>query len=102
MLLGTSQICDVMAIVLMVWFINLYNFMDGIDGIAVSETIRIAGGALTLSAIYDDSVNLLSTVLTAATIGFLFWNWPPAKIFMGDVGSAFLGFVLIRLSCLCG
>ena len=56
----------IFAILYIVWLINLYNFMDGIDSIAVSETIRIAGGALTLSAIYDDSVNLLSTVLTAA------------------------------------
>jgi len=82
-------------LLLIVWLLNLYNFMDGIDGIAASEAVAVAGGAavlLLLEREYAAAVPLLLLVMAAG--GFLLWNWPPAKIFMGDVGSAFLGFVL--------
>jgi len=90
---------DVLAIVFMVWFTNAFNFMDGIDGIAASEAICIAGGALIILSLGDGgAASSLLAVLAASSLGFLAWNWPPAKIFLGDVGSAFLGFVLIAIA----
>lgn len=78
-----------------VWLLNLYNFMDGIDGIAGVEAITVAGGAALLLWLAGDAgLAPLLVLLAAAVVGFLIWNWPPAKIFMGDVGSAYLGFVL--------
>ena len=84
-----------------VWLLNLYNFMDGIDGIAGSEAIFVAGGASLIGFVLlpdadtvQRSLMMLQFVLIAASLGFLFWNWPPASIFLGDVGSGFLGFVL--------
>ncbi len=76
-----------------VWLVNLYNFMDGIDGIAGVEAVTVAGAAAGLLW-YEGAadVAMLAAVLAAANLGFLIWNWPPAKIFMGDVGSGFLGF----------
>ncbi|OFX22979.1 MAG: hypothetical protein A2041_00400 [Bacteroidetes bacterium GWA2_31_9b] len=73
------------------WFINLYNFLDGIDGYASIEAIFIA------LAIFLFTDNIESLLLIFSVIGFLFWNWPKAKIFMGDVGSTMLGFILIVL-----
>lgn len=78
------------------WFLNLYNFMDGIDGITGVETIAVATGVAFLShlaALHPDFVPL-SLTLAAAAAGFLVWNWQPAKIFLGDVGSVPLGFLL--------
>jgi Fuc2NAc and GlcNAc transferase len=85
-----------LAIVFLVWFLNLYNFMDGIDGIASVEAISIAAVAAFLLELRgaDASAILLLLSLIAAVGGFLIWNWPPARIFMGDVGSGFLGFAL--------
>ncbi len=76
-----------------VGMVNIYNFMDGIDGIAGLEAVT-GGGAASGLLFYDDSPNfaVLAAVLVMANLGFLIWNWPPAKIFMGDVGSGFLGF----------
>ncbi len=80
---------------LFVWFINLFNFMDGIDGIAAMETLFICAGVFLLT-VHDqnsgfDQFNLL---LMAATCGFLLLNLAPARLFMGDVGSNYLGFLL--------
>lgn len=84
-----------LALLLIVWLLNLYNFMDGIDGIAGVETVTVAGGAAVLAMLAGDGAAALPLLLlAAAAAGFLLWNWPPAKIFMGDVGSAFIGFVL--------
>ncbi|MHC1704349.1 MAG: glycosyltransferase family 4 protein [Tenuifilaceae bacterium] len=80
-----------LAVIGMVWFINLYNFMDGINGFASIEAITIG---LVLFFFTFDYLNL---VLVVAVLGFFFWNWPKAKIFMGDVGSTQLGFILITL-----
>jgi len=77
------------AIVGMVWFINLYNFMDGVDGFASLEAIIICLVLFTLSG------NIINLLLLSCVAGFLFWNWPKAKIFMGDVGSTQLGFILV-------
>lgn len=94
-----GAIGDVLTVAFLVWFINAFNFMDGIDGIAATEAICIAGGALMLTSIDGGaSVPILLATLTMACLGFLVWNWPPARIFMGDVGSAFLGFALAAIA----
>jgi Fuc2NAc and GlcNAc transferase len=90
---------DALAVVFIVWMINLFNFMDGIDGIAAVEVIFVAAGGWWLAALPEGSfVGSLLALLIASTAGFLAWNWPPAKIFMGDAGSGFVGFVLGTLA----
>jgi Fuc2NAc and GlcNAc transferase len=83
-----------LAVVGIVWLVNLYNFMDGIDGIAGGEATVVAllGGALAWYA-GAPAVAVCAALVAAAAAGFLAWNWPPAKIFMGDVGSGLLGFL---------
>lgn len=84
---------NIVAVVGIVWMINLYNFMDGIDGLAGSEAVIVFGIAgLLLSVAGLAGLSLVCTMFAGASLGFLFWNWPPAKIFMGDVGSGFLGY----------
>jgi Fuc2NAc and GlcNAc transferase len=87
-----------LVILALVWHINLYNFMDGIDGIAGSQAVfvALAGGWLSSCAGHGWPPALLA--LAAASGGFLIWNWPRAKVFMGDVGSGFLGFALATLA----
>lgn len=96
----------------LVWLVNLYNFMDGIDGIAAIETITVLGGfgILMLSnppeqmLATPESVSqmyLLILFLIFAVLGFLFWNWPPARVFMGDSGSGSLGFFVGAVTFLC-
>ena len=81
------------------WGINLFNFMDGIDGIAASQSAFMAGaGALLAAGGATSGWSDLAVVTAGASVGFLLWNWPPAKIFMGDVGSGFLGFWLVILA----
>lgn len=93
--LGSSWFLNGLAVLALVWLLNLYNFMDGIDGIAVSEMLFVTlVAALVLNHSGDNAVALLSLTLFASGAGFLLWNWPPAKIFMGDVGSGFIGFCL--------
>ena len=78
------------------WFINLYNFMDGIDGITGAETLSICLGVIivvTISGMAGDLV-LPAGLIAMASLGFLVLNWHPAKIFLGDVGSIPLGFVI--------
>lgn len=82
------------------WLINLFNFMDGIDGIAGSEALFIALSAGFLVWLAGSTeLALIFYGLAASVLGFLIWNWPPARIFMGDVGSGFLGIVLGVLCC---
>ncbi|MFT3780866.1 MAG: hypothetical protein QM790_02550 [Nibricoccus sp.] len=73
---------------------NVYNFMDGIDGIAGVQGV-VGGGAWCVAGVYlgQYSVGALGALVAGSCAGFLAYNWSPAKIFMGDVGSAFLGFV---------
>ncbi len=82
--------------VLWVWFLNLFNFMDGIDGLAAVETTSVALGAAVVLALAGASSDhiLFHLLVAAAAIGFVHWNWHPARIFLGDVGSIPLGFVL--------
>ena len=79
-----------------IWFINLYNFMDGIDGMTGVETVSICIGLtlLTLTGILADDIIPPLAIIGAAALAFLYWNWSPAKIFLGDVGSIPLGFLL--------
>jgi len=89
------------ALVYLVWLLNLYNFMDGIDGIAGVEvvTVSISGLVIYMLSPIENSVWITPVLLLAAsTVGFLIWNFPKAKIFMGDVGSSFLGITLGILS----
>jgi Fuc2NAc and GlcNAc transferase len=84
-----------------VWAINLYNFMDGIDGLAAGEAVSVGaiGGALLLLA-GDAALAIVALIVAAAAAGFLGWNWAPARIFMGDVGSGFLGYTFGTLALL--
>jgi len=82
-----------LALVALVWMINLYNFMDGIDGLAGAQAVMAAGAAgILLFAGGHSGAAGVAWVITAASAGFLVWNWEPAKIFMGDVGSGLLGY----------
>ncbi len=90
---------DVLAAVYLIWMLNLYNFMDGIDGIASIEAICVClCGAFLYYYLGYSTAAILPILLAASIIGFLCWNFPPAKIFMGDAGSGFLGFILAGLS----
>lgn len=89
-----SILLNVLAIFALVWLLNLYNFMDGIDGIAATELIAVNLVSLLIVINSDAVLTLLSASFAAAAGGFLLWNWAPAKIFMGDVGSSFIGFTL--------
>lgn len=73
-----------------VWMINLYNFMDGIDGLAAGEAVLVASAGAFLTK--GSPVSFALFALAASVLGFLIWNWSPAKVFMGDAGSGFLGF----------
>lgn len=85
----------VLAAVALVWVLNLYNFMDGIDGIAGIEAITVCvGGALLYVLIGQPALTAAPLLLAAAVGGFLVWNLPPARIFMGDAGSGFVGIAL--------
>ncbi len=78
------------------WFINLFNFMDGIDAISSAQTIGICLGLIVLGLVLKASPVPIwyPASLCAAFIGFAFWNLPPAKIFLGDIGSITVGFLL--------
>lgn len=81
----------------MVWFINLYNFMDGIDGIAAAQALLFCLGVQLLASGVPGWSGDLVWLLGGATLAFLLVNWPPAKIFMGDVGSQSIGLLIAGL-----
>jgi Fuc2NAc and GlcNAc transferase len=83
----------------MLWSLNLYNFMDGIDGIAAMQAVLACCGAAWLSwtSVQDEAYLMFCLLLAAAQSGFLFWNFPPARLFMGDSGSVPTGFLLAGL-----
>ncbi len=100
--LATAVLWGLIAAVALTWLINLYNFMDGINGIAALEALFVLLGICWLAqgstyAVLLAKVHLLSS---AAIAGFLLWNFPAGKLFMGDAGSAFLGFFLGTLAML--
>ncbi|MDJ0879813.1 MAG: glycosyltransferase family 4 protein [Halieaceae bacterium] len=82
------------------WLVNLFNFMDGIDGIAAVEAgfALLAAALLSLWLGEGGAYPLFCLLLAAATLAFLHWNWAPARLFMGDAGSIPLGFLLAALS----
>lgn len=90
-----------LAVVGVVWMINLYNFMDGLDGLAASEAVLVSvfAGSILLAG-GDLGLASVAFLLAGSAAGFLVWNWPPAKIFMGDVSSGLLGYVMGTLALL--
>lgn len=93
--LDLGWVGDALAVLALVWATNAFNFMDGIDGLAASEAVFIAAAVVLLGTVASsDAVAAATLVFGIACVGFLAWNWPPAKIFMGDVGSGFLGFAI--------
>lgn len=86
----------IVAAIAWIWFINLFNFMDGIDGISGIEAASIGGGlaALALMTPAFAPAPWYGLAIAAAMLGFLIWNWHPARIFLGDVGSVPVGFLL--------
>lgn len=87
----------VLAALAWLWFVNLFNFMDGIDGLAGGEAAAIGIGLALIAAIgagLDPGLAALAGAVVGAAIGFLVWNWAPARVFLGDVGSVPLGYVL--------
>ena len=95
MLFDSNIFTILISVVVLVWFLNLFNFMDGIDGLAASETIFVSSAGAFFSWLNGlDILFYISLALSFSTLGFLMFNWPPAKIFMGDVGSGFLGLTI--------
>jgi Fuc2NAc and GlcNAc transferase len=84
------------ALIGFLWLINLFNFMDGIDGIASVQAITSSIGLIVVFGPQNLPLGIYPALifLICANLGFLFFNWPPASIFMGDVGSATLGGVM--------
>ena len=83
----------VLSVVFLVWVTNLYNFMDGSDGLACTQ--GVLGGAFAAVILFLNGLGglgLAAAVLSLGSLAFLRWNWPPAQIFLGDVGSNLLGF----------
>lgn len=84
----------------LLWGLNLYNFMDGIDGIAAIQCFMACGAAALLALFYSGAQDyaLFCLLLACCQLGFLAWNFPPAKLFMGDAGSIPTGFLLGALA----
>ncbi len=81
------------------WAVNFYNFMDGIDGLAAGQAVITAGlGGAFLLADGQEGLAVIAVLTFGASLGFLPWNWPVARIFMGDVGSGLLGFVFASVA----
>jgi len=99
LVLPLPWIGSILAILAIVWSTNLFNFMDGTDGIAAMEAIFILGiGGFFFWNVHAEGMAMITWVLGTSVAGFLVWNKPPAKLFMGDVGSATLGFVIMVLA----
>lgn len=97
---------SVFGLLFLVWMLNLYNFMDGIDGLASAEAVIVCIGAIVIYLISGSHIELDSYLvlwlLASTVLGFLLWNFPPAKIFMGDAGSGFLGLIIGSLAISAG
>ena len=96
---GLGLVGTVLGVVGIVWAINLYNFVDGIDGLAAGEAISTGViGGLILLAMNQTGLAMVALLIAAASAGFLPLNWAPAKLFMGDVGSGMLGYLFAVLA----
>ncbi|CNI23955.1 MraY family glycosyltransferase [Yersinia intermedia] len=97
---------NILGLLFLVWMLNLYNFMDGIDGLASAQAVMVSLGAIVIYIISGDKVGLdnylVLWLLAVTVLGFLLWNFPPAKIFMGDAGSGFLGLIIGSLAISAG
>lgn len=93
-----------LGVLYLVWLLNLYNFMDGIDGIAGIEAVTVCLGGVALYWLSPGSGDawVVPLLLAATVSGFLIWNFPRARIFMGDAGSGFIGTMLGLLSLQAG
>lgn len=89
--LQAGPVAWLLALLGLVWLLNLFNFMDGIDGIAGVQAVSVLLVMACLHAVGGFAGVTLLSLSALAVLGFLYWNWPPARIFMGDVGSGFLG-----------
>ena len=88
----------VISLILIAWFVNAYNFMDGIDGLAGIQAVAAGLGWLLIGILMDiPTATVIGGVVLFSSIGFLIHNWQPAKIFLGDAGSAFLGFTFASM-----
>ena len=78
------------------WFVNLFNFMDGFDGISAVQAAAIGAGLCLVALIggWGGGAGIYGLILAGAALGFLPWNWHPARIFLGDVGSVTLGYLI--------
>jgi Fuc2NAc and GlcNAc transferase len=81
-------------LLIMVWMMNAYNFIDGIDGMAASGSIFISMALALVLFLTDGPIEIIAIfiLMTSTIIGFILFNWPPATLFMGDAGSVFLGY----------
>lgn len=97
--LDIGLVGNIIAVLFLVWMLNLFNFMDGIDTITGIEALTSCL-ILTIFLINKSDTELwrVPALLCAAVIGFLYFNWPPAKIFLGDIGSGFIGFTIGTIS----
>lgn len=97
--LDIGLVGNIIAVLFLVWMLNLFNFMDGIDSITGVEALTSCL-ILTIFLINKSDTELwrVPALLCAAVIGFLYFNWPPAKIFLGDIGSGFIGFTIGTIS----
>ncbi|MBN1187168.1 MAG: glycosyltransferase family 4 protein [Bacteroidales bacterium] len=90
-LFGTDYILiwSIIAVIGSVWFINIFNFLDGSDGYASMEAISIS------MAVFFFTGESVALIIALSVGGFLYWNWPRAKVFLGDSGSTTLGYILV-------
>ena len=97
---STGIIGSILGVIYLMWLLNLFNFMDGTDGIAASEGIFVclAGAILNHHVLSGINHSAAAIILAASIFGFLLYNWSPAEIFMGDVGSGYLGIAIGGLS----
>jgi Fuc2NAc and GlcNAc transferase len=91
----TGIFLNIFAFFYLAWLLNLYNFMDGIDGLASIEAVSVCLGMACIYYVTGvTQLMFLPLILAASVLGFLYWNFPVARIFMGDAGSSTLGFIL--------
>ena len=88
----------VICFAVLVYSQNVYNFMDGLDGLSALEAVLVGGVLYVLLAPVSAFLSVLSLSISAASLGFLIWNVPPARIFMGDLGAHFLGLLFVWIA----